>query len=394
MKDTDRQHLDSYRQKQQMVVDRTTGIVNRRHTGLYVWGETGVGKSWNIEATLALAKDRAFRKLEGKCSPVGLFEMARDNPDAVLFIDDDPTLVKELAAQQILLHLCGDGRLDPATGRNVRTITNVKSRTSERCQFTGSVIITNNVRLANMPVLRALQGRIRTYHFRPTPSELAAMLRHLAEAEESPDVDLEERREICEFVIAECEHSHQQLDLRLLKHAVSDYTQWKRGEVKVHWRQLVVSSMQDHYTPAQASTREDRKHLEQERISDLIDAASEAGGTKESVAEGWMEASGKRKTAFYDRLKELPEEWQGRYQALPDKRSAADVPPLDPEVVELHELIEDTEDFKRPSQAGVVKVWTAVTRRPEGDFPSALGRLSPDWRARFDALPERPSAVA
>ena len=70
------------------------------------------------------------------------------------------------------------------------------------------------------------------------------------------------------------------------------------------------------------------------------------------------------------------------------------MPPLDPEVVDLHELIEDTEDFKRPSQAGVVKAWTAVTRRPEGDFPSALGRLSPDWRARFDALPERPSAVA
>ena len=75
------------------------------------------------------------------------------------------------------------------------------------CVFTGSVIISNNVRLANMPVLRALQGRIRTYHFRPTTSELVAMLRHLAETIDDPFTELEEKREICEFVIAQAEKS-------------------------------------------------------------------------------------------------------------------------------------------------------------------------------------------
>ena len=168
-------------------------------------------------------------------------------------------------------------------------ITNIKSKARERCQFTGSVIITNNVRLTNMPVLRALQGRIRTYHFRPSTSELVAMLRHLAETEDHPEVGLEERREICEFIVSECEHSQQQLDLRLLKHAISDYIQWKRGEVKVHWRQLVVSSMQDHFSPAQALTREEQKHQEQDQIADLIEEAWRSGGSKETVVDGWMD---------------------------------------------------------------------------------------------------------
>ncbi len=326
MKETDHQHLASYRQKQQTVIDRVNGIINRRHNGLYVWGDTGVGKTWNIEVTLKDAQERgvrAFRKLAGKCSPLGLYELARDFSDAILFIDDDPTLVQDRLSQQILLHLCGDGRHNSETGRNERLITNVKSKTRESCLFTGSVIISNNVRLANMPVLRALQGRIRTYHFRPTTSELIAMLRHLAETIDNSYTDLEERREICEFIIAEAENSQQQIDLRLLKHGLSDFEQYWRGEASIHWKQLVVSSMQDYYAPIPTLSREERKTHEQDHILDLIEEMSEAGGSKEAVVEDWMTANEKKKTAFYERLKELPEELQRRFRALPDKRSPA-----------------------------------------------------------------------
>jgi hypothetical protein len=87
MKETDRQHVDSYRQKQQTVIDRVTGIINRRHNGLYVWGDTGVGKTFNIEETLTAAQEqgiRSYKKLSGKCTPLGLFELARDFSDAIL----------------------------------------------------------------------------------------------------------------------------------------------------------------------------------------------------------------------------------------------------------------------------------------------------------------------
>ena len=155
-----------------------------------------------------------------------------------------------------------------------------------------------------MPVLRALQGRIRTYHFRPTTSELVAMLRHLTETIEHPDVDAEERKEICEFIIAEAENSQQQIDLRLLKHAISDYVQWKSGEVKLHWKQLVVSSMRDYFAPVQVLCREERKIHEQDHILVLIEEMSETGGSREAVVAEWMRANEKKKTAFYDQLKE------------------------------------------------------------------------------------------
>jgi hypothetical protein len=392
MRESDLQHFDSYRRKQQTVIDRVTGIINRRHNGLYVWGETGVGKTWNIEETLQGAQERGLRshkKLTGKCTPLGLFELARDSSDAILFVDDDPTLVKDSLSQQILLHLCGDGKIDESTGRNTRMITNIKSKNRETCQFTGSVIISNNVRLANMPVLRAIQGRIRTYHFRPTTSELVAMLRHLTETIEHPEVDAEERSEICEFIIAETENSQQQIDLRLLKHGISDYIQWKNGEVKVHWKQLVVSSMQDYYAPVPTLSREERKTHEKDLILELVEECSETGGSKEGVIEQWMSVNGKKKTAFYDRLKELPEEWSRRYQALPDKRSDSPVEDcyLDEDIITLGELIEECEAGKVKSRFDLVSEWTRFTGRSEGAFHRFLRSMDAEWHTRFQGLP-------
>ena len=41
------------------------------------------------------------------------------------------------------------------------------------------------------------------------------------------------------------------------------------------------------------------------------------------MVEDWMTMNEKIKTAFYDRLKELPVEWQRRFRVLPDNRSTA-----------------------------------------------------------------------
>ncbi len=81
--------------------------------------------------------------------------------------------------------------------------------------------------------------------------------------------------------------------------------------------------MQDYYAPVPSLSREERKSHEEDQILELIEEMSEADGSKEAVVEDWMRTNEKKKTAFYDRLKELPEEWQRRFKALPDKRSAA-----------------------------------------------------------------------
>jgi hypothetical protein len=71
-------------------------------------------------------------------------------------------------------------------------------------------------------------------------------------------------------------------------------------------------------------SRDERKPHEQDNIVELIEEMSESGGTKEAVVEEWMKVNEKKKTAFYQRLKELPEDWQRRFREIPDKRSTAE----------------------------------------------------------------------
>ena len=81
--------------------------------------------------------------------------------------------------------------------------------------------------------------------------------------------------------------------------------------------------MQDYFAPVPTLSRKERKTHEQDQILELIEEMSESGRSKEDVIEQWMTANEKKKTAFYDRLKELPTEWQRRFRAFPDERSPA-----------------------------------------------------------------------
>jgi hypothetical protein len=119
----------------------------------------------------------------------------------------------------------------------------------------------------------------------------------------------------------------------------------------------------------------------------LIEDTVEARGSKEAVVEEWMKANEKKKTAFYDRLGELPEDWQRRFRALPDKRSSA-LQPFTEDVLEYaRELIEDFPILQNKSRAWMIKDWAVYTNRVESDFPALLKTLGSDWEKRFLALP-------
>jgi hypothetical protein len=52
----------------------------------------------------------------------------------------------------------------------------------------------------------------------------------------------------------------------------------------------------DHYAPVPTLSREERKTHEQDHILELIEEATEAGGSKEAVVEQWMKVNGKKKS--------------------------------------------------------------------------------------------------
>jgi hypothetical protein len=62
--------------------------------------------------------------------------------------------------------------------------------------------------------------------------------------------------------------------------------------------------------------REERKRKEQTLLHALIIKC----GLKQDIFEAWRRETGRKKSAFYDRLDELSEEDRARYESLPDHR--------------------------------------------------------------------------
>ena len=173
LSESDQQHLASYQHSQRAVIAATKNVISRRLNALYCWGDTGIGKSFNIRATLNEAQEnglRAVKFLSGRCTEPGLLEVIKENSDYVIFIDDDPKLITDIGAQRFLLHLCDRGQRDPKTKIDTRVLTNYKFETGEVLTFTGNIILTANTPLGNMPILRALSGRMQTYPFAPHTS--------------------------------------------------------------------------------------------------------------------------------------------------------------------------------------------------------------------------------
>ena len=385
----DQKLLASYEQQQQIVVDRTTFLLNRRHNAFFCWGETGIGKSHNIRQTLLSAQNeglRAVKFLTGRCTEPGLLDVIQENPDYVIFIDDDPKLIGDSGAQRTLLHMCDRGQKDPKTGKDTRLITDHQHKKQTLRPFTGQVIITANKRLQDMPILQALSSRIQTYHFHPSQEELTAKLRHLAVATQHDGVSLAERQEVCEFVISECRHSHQRIHLRMLTNAVQDFAAWKSGEGKTHWKMLVTSSLKDYFgMPPQVSdpplplTRAERKKVEQEQICQLIET-KEHIGTRDDVKTAWMKLTGKKPTPFYNRLKELSPEWQRRYHELDDKQKQRDFELTQDYVLDSRD---HSELDKRPVAKRSVVEGAPVT--PD-EFYAFLKTMTPEARDWFNSL--------
>lgn len=98
---------------------------------------------------------------------------------------------------------------------------------------------------------------------------------------------------------------------------------------------------------------EDRKSKEREILSDLI----ADGGVKEWIQVSWKSRTGRQQASFYNRLGELPEDVQKRYERLPDGRTI-DVDAL----TDLSDLAEvavrrATKAGRRPTLEDVRKLW-------------------------------------
>ncbi len=141
--------LESLGRKFQLLRDRVTAVVRGLQTGLYVYGEGGIGKSHTVTDQLEQL-GATFQVFNSRMNGKGLFRALKEAPDSILVAEDIERLTNDRDAQGVLrAALCA------VQGRD-RRVTWTTGVESEHFLFRGGIVLLANRPLANFPELRAL----------------------------------------------------------------------------------------------------------------------------------------------------------------------------------------------------------------------------------------------
>lgn len=176
-----------------------------------------------------------------------------------------------------------------------RLVTYTTRDNDETVEFSGGIIAISNLPLKSDPLAAAVKSRVAPVPFEPTDEELATFMRRLA-LDGHDGLNEEECLEVAEFVIKETRDCEQRLDLRQFTKGLRDRLQWKEGDAKTHWQDLIRSSLKERIfgLPSKAEEIEhDRK-----RVADAIRIFPDD-------IDKQIETSGLSRATFYRRKKEL-----------------------------------------------------------------------------------------
>jgi hypothetical protein len=351
MSSKEEERLDEFEKRCTAVRDLVHHVVTNEDTyGFYLWGPRGCGKTTGIERALEElgVTPVLFR---GTMTAQSLYVEAKGASDGTLWINDDPGVLTEPAAQQYLLAMLEDST-DPKTGESHRLVTRsrVKVEDSDRFIFKGKILFDSNLPIVNSKsrrTLEAVEDRLVVHHFGPTDAELGAVLRYLAqltgdESERSyirlkqrdlkywEKTTTEERSMIVEFIIDQAVKYKVGLSLRSLRDTLKYYVGQKEHGYSTDWRDMVVKELTRYdveYRYSKPPSRKDQR-LEREReeltilledFEDLLDAGYEV--YKHNVIDQWCERTSQNERQFRRRLAELPDSLQAVYDRLLDRRA-------------------------------------------------------------------------
>jgi hypothetical protein len=297
----DRQHLESLDNKLRMVKDRVRSVVRGYSYGLYLYGAGGLGKTFSVlEELQDLEAD--FRHFNARMTAKGLFMALYDAPDAVHLLEDMERVMNDRDAQGVLR-----SALWAQPGKE-RVVTWTTAEDPKRVTFEGSIIMVANAPMKAMPELRALATRITLHKLEVRDREMAAHMRRIASggfARGRHTLEAEHCLEVCAYVIQECRTANCPLDLRLLDNSCLDYLQWQSEDASCHWHDLVAQRVRQsaaHFREEVSPlTSEQRRTADRATVRHILQETADA---KERVRL-WKERTGKGKTAFYRRMREV-----------------------------------------------------------------------------------------
>lgn len=237
--------LESLKGKFTHVKDAVKGVAKEYHSGFFLWGEGGTGKSYAVEQELRSLQAKYVHhntRMTGR----GLVDALQRAPSDIHLIEDAETLMDDKKAWGVLRSaLWSQSKAKPPQ----REITWTAFLTSIRFVFTGGIIIISQGDLGNTrPEIRAIKSRVGAYHLDVSNNEIKAMMKQICTQGFTYGEDYmapEECWEVAGYIIAKLESLQRNLDLRLLINGFRDYLQFKQGDSVNHWHTLLDGRMQE-----------------------------------------------------------------------------------------------------------------------------------------------------
>jgi hypothetical protein len=288
----DEMALESLNRKLNELQTAVRSVVRNYDTGLFVWGEGGIGKSYTILGTLDF-ESVDYALLNSRVTGRGLFDALAAAPGRIHVIEDAERLFKDPNALGVLRSaLFSQSKKRPPE----RVITwNVHGH-KLRFTFTGSIIVVSNANLADStPEMRAVNTRLRVFNLDVSTAEIIARMKDMCQHGYSfgqETMTPTECWQVAGYIIDKLPILQRNPDLRILRAGFHDYLHQKNHDTPQTWQQLLDGRMTER--PAYKSRAE--QTAEKTRMAGEIMAMKLSSRDKAAL---WKERTGESKSSLY-----------------------------------------------------------------------------------------------
>lgn len=288
----------------ELMRDRVRSVALGYHTGAYLVGRPGAGKTQTVIEELERL-DVPFTCRNSRMTSKGLFRLIETHPEHTLVLDDIPSLMQERYALQTLLAALGGKAGEPRTV----TLTTAETDGCRSTEFCGGIIAISNVPLRRDPLADAVQSRVPILEHEPTDEMLIAAMR-AASLQGYKGLSPKDCLGVVDYAIDQMRRSDYRIDLRIRTRALEDYRLWKDGKSSLDWKILVNSTIKRVILgdKAKPTSKPEEIAVEKEVALKILVENS----TPEARNQAWTAQTNKSIDTFYRRVRELKAEkrWQ------------------------------------------------------------------------------------
>jgi len=207
-------------------------VVNGKSRGLLLYGEGGLGKSWNVKRVIkeaGLKEGEDYNFISGHITPLQFYKKLFENRNNLIILDDINILENKINLN--MLKAC----LNDVNGFVEYHTTNALKNTPSSFLFKGRIIILLNEKPEKSEHLKAVESRILTYPLEMDYQTKISIIFDIAK-NDYEGLTTTERQEIVSWIKENTNEATKNLSIRLLFMCFEFY-KWDR----VNWVELANS---------------------------------------------------------------------------------------------------------------------------------------------------------